>query len=468
MTHLIDGATPARYVSSMTTAVTPPKVDVTHRPLGIGETARKARRNVLEILPGLIFRQPMVSGRMIKRWHMVADPDALEHILKTRVDDYPKSPVTKRLLQPAIGESLFNADGAHWRWQRRAAAPVFQHRHLMALAPTMSEAAARAVDRVGAEAARTGGVAEMYEQMIAATFDVICDVAMSGREVLDRDAVSRSINEYIETVGRISMLDILGVPTWVPRPATILRRRSTSVMREMMDKVIAERAGREPGDDLLDLMRGATDPDTGRQMTAEELRDNMLAFIVAGHETTALALSWSIYLLALDPTAQDRAREEARAAIVDGPAEGAHLDRLTYCGQVIDEALRLYPPAAFLARIALAPDKLCGRPILREDIVMLPIYALHRHEALWEAPDEFRPDRFAPAAKRAIHRYQYLPFGAGPRICIGMGFAQMEAKLILASLLVKWRFTPDGPPPTPAMNLTLRPQGGVNVKVEAV
>lgn len=437
------------------------------RPLAIGEVVRKARRNVLEILPGLIFKQPMVSGRMIKRWHMVAAPDALERILKTKAEAYPKSPVTKRLLQPAIGESLFNADGAHWRWQRRAAAPVFQHRHLMALTPTMSEAAARAADRVGEEAARTGG-AEMYEQMIAATFDVICDVALSGRETLDRAAVSKSINEYIETVGRISLLDVLGVPTWVPRPATLLRRKSTSVMRDMMDGVIRERKGREIGSDLLDLMRDATDPDTGRQMTAEELRDNMLAFIVAGHETTALALAWSIYLLALDPIAQDRAREEARAAIGAGPAEGTHLDELEFTGQVIDEALRLYPPAAFLARIALEPDKLCGRPILREDIIMLPIYALHRHEALWEAPDEFRPDRFAPTAKRAMHRYQYLPFGAGPRICIGMGFAQMEAKLILATLLCRWKFTPSGPAPVPAMNLTLRPHGGVNVKVEAV
>lgn len=467
MTHPIDADAVGRYLCPMTQKMTPPKVEVSHRPLSLGETARKARRNVLEILPGLIFRQPMVSGRMIKRWHMVADPDALERILKTRADDYPKSPVTKRLLQPAIGESLFNADGAHWRWQRRAAAPVFQHRHLMALTPTMSEAAARAVERVGEEARTTGG-AEMYEQMIAATFDVICDVALSGRETLDRVAVSKSINEYIETVGRISLLDVLGVPTWVPRPATLLRRRSTSVMRNMMDGVIRERAGREPGTDLLDLMRGASDPDSGRQMTAEELRDNMLAFIVAGHETTALALAWSIHLLALDQDAQDRARAEAIAVIGQGPAEGGHLGDLTFTGQVIDESLRLYPPAAFLARIALEPDKLCGRPILRDDIVMLPIYALHRHEALWDAPDEFRPERFTPEAKRAMHRYQYLPFGAGPRICIGMGFAQMEAKLILASLLVRWRFTPQGPAPTPAMNLTLRPQGGVNVKVEAV
>lgn len=451
----------------MADLIIPAKVPVATKILSIGETVRKARNNVLEILPGLIFRQPMISGTLVKRWHMVAHPPALERILKDRVDDYPKSPVTKRLLKPAIGESLFNADGAHWRWQRRAAAPVFQHRHLMALAPLMTEAAERSADRIQTEMDQRGEV-EAYEQMIAATFDVICDVALSGRETLDRDAVSKSVNDYIETVGKISLLDVIGVPTWVPRPATIFKRRHVGDMRRMMDRVIAERRGKPIGSDLLDLMKDATDPETGRQMTAEELRDNMLAFIVAGHETTALALSWSLHLLSLDQAAQDKARDEARALIGDGPAEGAHLGDLTFTGQVIDEALRLYPPAAFLARIALEHDRLCGRPIIPGDILMLPIYALHRHEQLWENPDAFDPSRMEAQAQRARHRYQFLPFGAGPRICIGMGFAQMEAKLILATLLAQYRFTPIGPGPEPAMNLTLRPRGGVRVRIEKI
>ena len=451
----------------MAELIIPAKVPVATRPLTISQTVRKARNNVLEILPRLIFRQPMISGVLVKRWHMVAHPPALERILKDRVDDYPKSPVTKRLLKPAIGESLFNADGAHWRWQRRAAAPVFQHRHLMALAPLMTEAAERSAARVAAEMDQRGEV-EAYEQMVAATFDVICDVALSGRETLDRDAVSKSVNDYIETVGKISLLDVIGVPTWVPRPATLFKRRHVADMRTMMDRVIDERRVKPIGSDLLDLMKDATDPETGRQMTAEELRDNMLAFIVAGHETTALALAWSIHLLSLDQTAQDKARDEVRGAIGDGPAEGAHLPNLTFTGQVIDEALRLYPPAAFLARIALEHDRLCGRPIIPGDILMLPIYALHRHQQLWENPDAFDPSRMTTEAQRARHRYQFLPFGAGPRICIGMGFAQMEAKLILATLLARYRFTPIGSGPEPAMNLTLRPRGGVNVRAECI
>lgn len=445
--------------------IEPAKVALATRPLTIPEVVKKARNNVLEIVPALACRQPMLTGVTVKRWHMVMDPPSLERILKDKVDVYPKSPVTKRLLKPAIGESLFIAEGSHWRWQRRAAAPVFAWRHLQALSPVMTAAAERSAARIGEEMEKKGSV-EAYEQMIAATFDVICDVALSGRETLDRDHVSNSINSYIETVGKVSFLDVIGVPTWVPRPATLFRRRSSDDMRKMMDGVIAERAGQRSRDDLLDLMRFAEDAETGRTMTPEELRDNMLAFIVAGHETTALALAWSIYLLAIDPATQEAARDEALAATDGGAAEAGHLDALDLTGRVLEEALRLYPPAAFLARIALENDKLCGRPIMKDDILMLPIYALHRHHMWWDDPDAFDPDRFTGDAAKGRHRYQYLPFGAGPRICIGMGFALMEAKLILATLLTRYRFSLAGAHPEPAITLTLRPRGGVNVKAE--
>lgn len=450
----------------MTEPIIPPGVDAPSGPLPVMETLRRARRNVLEIIPALSYRQPMISGRLFNRWHMVTQPQALERILKDKVNDYPKSPVVKRLLRPAIGESLFIAEGAHWRWQRRAAAPVFAHRHLLGLAPVMSEAAARASRRIGEEMASNGEV-EGQEQMVAATFDVICDVALSGREAMDREAVSRAIAAYIESAGRVSLFDIIGVPTWIPRPGVIFRPRSSD-LRPLMSRVIAARETEPPRGDLMDLMRAAADPESGRSMTAEELRDNMLAFILAGHETTALALSWSLALLSLDQSAQERVREEARGAFGAGVAEGDHLPALSFTGQVLEEAMRLYPPAGFLARIALAEDRLCGRPVLPGDIIMLPVYALHRHQMYWEAPERFSPERFAPEAARARHRFQYLPFGAGPRICIGMSFAMMEAKLILATLISHWRFTLAGPAPKPVMTITTRPGGGLRLKAEAL
>ncbi|MEL6476181.1 MAG: cytochrome P450 [Pseudomonadota bacterium] len=442
--------------------ITPPRIEPPRKPLTIPQVVRAARSNLIEIIPGLAYQQPIVSGRTIARWHMLQDPDGLERVFKDKVAIYPKSDVSLRLLRPAIGDSLFVAEGAHWRWQRRAAAPVFQHRNLIALAPFMTRAADRTLHRLDA----AHGHADLYQEMVTATFDVISEVAMSGDKAIDRDAVSRSVTDYIETVGRISLFDVLAVPTWIPRPAQLFNRSGVSAMQQMMDRVIAERARAPRRDDLMSLMLEASDPETGRAMTPEELRDNMLAFLVAGHETTALALSWAIYLAACDPKVQDRLAEEARAACGDGPAEAQHLDRLGYARQVIEEAMRLYPPAGMLSRTAREEDEICGRQIRKGDTVILPIYALHRHRLWWENADQFDPENFAPAKTKGRNRYLYLPFGAGPRICIGMNFALIEAQIILASLMARFRFTPmAGVAPVPEMVMTLRPAGGVRLQV---
>ena len=290
---------------------------------------------------------------------------------------------------------------------------------------------------------------------------------MSGREALDRGAVSRSVTGYIETIGRISLMDVLNLPVWIPRPAAVMNRKGIGAMQRMMDRVIAERAAAPRRNDLLAMMADAQDPETGRRMTPEELRDNMLAFLVAGHETTALALSWALYLAAIDPEVQERLGAEARAACGDGPAGAEHLEQLTYTRQVIEEALRLYPPAGMLSRTARGEDEICGRRILKGDTVILPIYALHRHAMWWDAPDAFDPENFAPDRVAARDRFLYLPFGAGPRICIGMGFALIEAQIILASLMARFRFSPAaGQEPKPVMVMTLRPKGGIMLAID--
>ncbi|MEI2684810.1 MAG: cytochrome P450 [Cypionkella sp.] len=219
--------------------------------------------------------------------------------------------------------------------------------------------------------------------------------------------------------------------------------------------------------DLLDLLLAAEDPASGRKMSTAELRDNLLTFIVAGHETTALTLSWALYLCAFDPRVQAEAQTEARALLGNRVATAADLAQLPLTRRIVDEALRLYPPAAFLSRTAIAEDELCGRKVLAGDTVILPIYALHRHHKLWTNPDGFDPARFADP--KAIDRFAYLPFGDGPRICIGASFALQEAVIILASLLARFRFSViPGKDPKPVMILTLRPEGGIWLKVEAV
>ena len=235
----------------------------------------------------------------------------------------------------------------------------------------------------------------------------------------ERDAVHAAIEQYIGATAKVSLLDVLGAPPWVPRPNRLFTGSAMRETKRLADRAIeARRAeGAKAPPDLLDLLLGGSDPESGRQMTTAELRDNLLTFIVAGHETTALTLSWALYLCAFDPTAQGSARDEAQAVLGDRAATVADLPALPLVRRIVDETLRLYPPAAFLSRTAMAPDLLCGREVRPGDTVILPIYALHRHRMLWEDADAFQPDRFADP--KAVPRFQYLPFGDGPRICIG-------------------------------------------------
>jgi cytochrome P450 len=212
--------------------------------------------------------------------------------------------------------------------------------------------------------------------------------------------------------------------------------------------------------DLLDLLMAGEDPETAKTMNTSELRDNLLTFIVAGHETTALTLAWSLYLCAYDQDVQDKARAEAQSVMSGTAATGEEAARMPFLRQIVDEALRLYPPAGIISRTAQEADVLCARNVRPGDTVMIPIYALHRNHLLWEDPNAFDPTRFAD--RKAVDRYSYLPFGDGPRICIGASFAIQEAVIILATLLARFRFEPvAGRDPDPVMILTLRPDNGV-------
>lgn len=428
-------------------------------PLGLFGSLKAARSNLLSILPELAVRQPMVSGRTGLRWHMVMDPGAIRRILLEKVDDYPKSKATKNILRPAIGDSLFVAEGAHWRWQRRAAAPVFTHRNIANLAPVMAQAAERAATRIADQAPQA---VDMMNEMVRTTFDVISEVTFSGDGSFDSSKVHQAIDDYIAEAGKISLLDMLGVPDWVPRPGRMMSGNAVGDMKQVADRAIEARKahGAKDTPDLLDLLLAGVDPETKKTMNTAELRDNLLTFIVAGHETTALTLAWALYLCAFDQDAQAKARAEIADVCDNGPITGDQAMKLTYVRQIIDETLRLYPPAGIISRTAQTNDMLCAREIRPGDTVMIPIYTLQRNRLLWDDPDAFKPERFAN--RKAIDRYAYLPFGDGPRICIGASFAIQEAVIVLATLLKRFRFDlVEGKPPKPVMILTLRPEGGV-------
>jgi cytochrome P450 len=439
---------------------------LTHEP-GLWGSYRIARRNVLELIPERAYHEPVLSGGKGPGWVMISDPAAMERVLKDRVEAYPKNEILKRLMRPRRGSNLIVSEGEEARRQRRVFAPVFAARALEAAAPVMSEAAAAMRNRIEtAHAARPDRPLDVFPQMQAATCDIICDLVLSGREAIDRDALRRSVDAFVATQGRISLFDILGVPNAVPRPFELVDR-SRLKMDRMADRVIAARIARGPSDppDLLDLML-AGDPTTGERLDRLMVRNNLLGFLFAGHETTALALTWTLYLLAFDPQVQDRARAEAQTVLGDRPAGFADLDRLPMTGRIIDEALRLYAPAGFLTRKALEEDELAGVPVRKGATIILPIHAMHRHHRLWDDPDAFDPDRFLPDRARTRHRYAYLPFGGGPRICIGAALALQEAKILLATFLARYSVSlPEGYTPKPQMWFTLRPAGGLHLNL---
>lgn len=442
----------------------PPTIEPPDRELGVLASLRAVRRNVLSALPDISYTQPIVTGRTGPgRWHMVQGAAGLRRVFLDNAENYPKSEVMIRMLRSAVGESLFTSEGAAWRWQRRAIAPVFSARNVTALAPMMTGTAERAASRI---AAREGPV-ELVREMLSATFDVICEVALSGREHFDAEAYGAAITRYFVTVGRASLLDFLDAPHWVPRPGEILGRGAVRTMHRMVARAIEarRREGTGRADDLLDHMLKAEDPETGRRMDETDLLHNMQFFIVAGHETTALALAWALFLLAHSPEHQARAAAEARAAVGDRPATAADLAAVPYVEQVLQETMRLYPPVGLLARNVLDHDRLYDREIRPNDTVFLNIYALHRHALWWERPEAFDPENFAPAKVAARDRYLHLPFGAGPRICVGANFAMMQAQIILTTLLARFAFAPAGPMPVPVMHMTLRPEPGVLLRV---
>lgn len=347
------------------------------------------------------------------------------------------------------------AEGEDWRRQRKAAAPTFQPRNMDALAPVMQAAAERASQRI-----RTAGprAVDMLEEMVTATFEVIGDVTFSGDKGVDRDSALAAMEAYGAAAGKMSILDVLGAPEWVPRPNRMQDAPQLEAMKSLADESIERRRGRCPAGapDLLDLLMDAE----AEGFSQKDIRDNLLAFIIAGHETTALTLAWAFYLLGFDPMAQERAAEEARAVLGERTCTPEDLSSLPFCRAVIDETLRLYPPAAFLSRVALEPDVLCGNQVLAGDRVTIPIYAIHRHSLYWDDPDQFRPERFLDGSP--VDRYLYLPFGDGPRICIGVRFALQEAMIVLATLLARFRFAAvPGKIPIPTLVITLRPEGGV-------
>ena len=426
-------------------------------------------RNPLEVAPQAVYEQDLVAnpiGRVQRLW--ITSPALVKTVLLDEREKFQKLSQI-RLLSPLLGRGVLTSEGADWKWQRQACAPMFRQQELLRFVPAFVRATEATVARW--RAAPAGWVQPVDRDMTRATFDVISATLLPSADRTVGRVLEHSMALFQRAGGWGQLFAMAGAPHWLPRPGMVSGARGTVMLRRAVAAMLAERReieakqGAGP-DDLMHRLMRARDPETGQSMNDEQLIDNLLTFYLAGHETTARALAWTLYLLAQSPE-WARTLEEEVAQVTGGrPVEAVHLERLVLVLQMLKESMRLYPPVPMLSRQCVAATKLAGVEIAPGATVVIPIYAMHRHAARWEDPDAFDPARFAPEREAAISRYQYLPFGAGPRICIGMAFAMLEATAMLATLLQKARFAPvPGHEPKPLARVTLLPGGGLPLQV---
>lgn len=424
-------------------------------------------RNPLKALPPEIFSEPAVFTRLggVMRVHL-ADPALIHEALVKNAHLLGKGEDVRRALGPALGQGLLTADGDHWKWQRQSVAAAFRHEKLLELLPVMIDAARRTQQRWHASPA---GDIDIGHEMMRTTFDIIVETMMSGGHGIDIARVEQSITDYLKPTGWTFALAMLGAPEWLPHPGRRKARAAVDYLRSSLATVISERRQNPiERNDLVSMLLEAKDPETGRMMSDTEIIDNLLTFITAGHETTALGLAWTFHLLSQNSDVERKVIDEIEAVTAGEPVAADHIARLTYTRQVFSEAMRLYLPAPVVTRTALQDFRLGEHDIPAGTVLYVPIYAVHRHTTLWEEPDRFDPSRFQPEKVKARHRYAYMPFGAGPRVCIGNAFAMMEAVAILAVLLQNDHLRNKSPGNTePLMRVTLRPENRLMMQVSS-
>jgi cytochrome P450 len=397
----------------------------------------------------------------------VNEPGAIKHVLLDNAANYHKTEVTRRLLEPGLGRGLLTSEGETWRRHRRIMSPSFDHRSILGYSPIMTEVAEKLLAEWDALPERSE--VDVAAAMMHATLIIISRTMFSSDSDDIVDIVERDVGRYQREV-RPGLIELLGLPAWLSRlgPA----RRGMRIFTEfdrVIDRLLAEREradGTRPKD-LLARLVAARDVETGRGMTAQEVRNQVVTIFMAGHETTALALTWTWYLLSQHPAARTKLESELAQVLAGRTPGHDDLGNLPWTRMVIEESMRLYPPAHTLSREAIGEDEVLGRRIPAGAQILIVPWLLHRNPKLWEHPERFEPERFAPERALLRHRFAYIPFGAGPRICIGAAFAMAEAMLILATIAQRYRLRlAPGFAVEPQGLITLRPRNGMRMLLE--
>lgn len=422
-------------------------------------------RNPLLVVPQEVYEQDLVrysDGARPLVW--ITEPSMIKTVLLDERDAYQKL-AQIRLLSPLLGKGILTSEGNDWKWQRQTSAPMFRHQEVMSFVPQF----VRATDDMLARWRSKGGLDRLpiEHEMTQVTFDVISATLLPSADATVGPAVQASAGQFQKSGAWSQLYAITNMPSWLPKPGKQQMRLATRTLRDSVAAMLREHRQAAAGrDDLMGRLMKARDPESGQPMTDEQLIDNLLTFYLAGHETTAKALTWTLYLLALSPEWTETLIAEIDRVTGGAPVVAEHIAKLVLVEQVVKESMRLFPPVPMMTRQAVRDGRLGDHAIRAGTSVVMPIYAIQRHRKRWTDADTFDPTRFAPDREGAISRYQYMPFGAGPRICIGMAFAMVEATAILARILQSARFAvPAGYVPTPIARVTLMPKGGMPLKV---
>ena len=437
--------------------------------LKLRQSLREMRENALSAHGPENFEADIIVERIFwRRMFIINEPNAIRHVVLDNADNYTKSEVGRRLLEPGLGRGLLTSEGETWRRHRRIMAPSFDPRSVNGYAPIMTDVTNELL-------AKWDALPEPRELDVAAammhlTLHIISRAMFSSDSDEIVDVVERGVNQYQTTV-RPSLLDLLHVPLWLAR--FLAPKPTEGIFDEFdakVDRLLTMR-GRAPDaepKDLLARLIAARDNETGGGMTPQEVRDQVVTIFMAGHETTSQALSWTWYLLSQHPAVEAKLNDELGTVLGGRTPRHEDIADLHYTRMVIEESMRLYPPAHTFGRQPIAADEILGHRIPAGAEVLIMPWLIHRKPSLWENPDRFDPERFVPERSASRHRFAYIPFGAGPRICIGAGFAMTEAVLILATIAQRYRLRlRPGHPVEPQGLITLRPRYGLRMTLEA-
>ena len=431
---------------------------------------RDRRARLFPGVPERAYDEPFITGGgPFGRFILVNDPAAVRRVLVENVANYPKTAMEQRFFTAIFGAGLLGTDGELWRTHRRIMAPAFDPRSVATYGPAVSAAAQAFLERW--DALPDGAVVDMTEEMTDLTLRIISLTMFSTDDQRSLDAISESLRAGINAIGDVNLLDFLPVIA-----EKRMRQREARIARlfapldQMVERLVAEREARGGAapTDLLARLIAATDNDTGARLTPREVRDEVVTIFMAGHETTAMTMDWTWYLLSQYPGVVGRLQAEFDAVLAGRPAGQNDLPNLVYTRRVVEESMRLYPAAPGIStRVALEADTLCGQSIAAGTRVAILPWVLHRHRQLWSDPERFDPDRFTPERSAGRHRFAFMPFGGGPRVCIGQILAMNEAMIILATLAQRYspRLAPDA---RVALHhsVTLRPKYGLKMILE--